>query len=71
MHKIIISLIVIVALSTSCRKSYNCTCTTAQPGVDIVTTTENIDNFKNKANTICTNIGITIAGTATTTCAIQ
>ena len=71
MKQIILSLIIVATLSASCRKQYNCVCTTAQPGVDIVNTSETITNFKNKANTICTNIGITIAGTATTTCAIQ
>ena len=71
MKKIILSLIVIATLSTSCRKAHTCTCTTLQPGIDAFTTAVTIDNTNSKATTTCNSWAMTVAGTATTTCQIQ
>ncbi len=71
MKKIILSLIAVAALSTSCRKAYTCTCTTLQPGIDNFKTVVTIDNSKSKATTTCNSWAMTVAGTATTTCEIQ
>jgi|GEM_PF-3413377 hypothetical protein len=71
MKKIILSLIIVAALSTSCRKAHTCTCTTLQPGINDFTTVVTIDNTNSKASTTCTGFGMTVAGTATTTCEIQ
>ena len=70
MKKIILPLI-IVTLSTSCRKAYTCTCTTLQPGIDDFKTVVTVDNTKSKASTVCNSWAMTVAGTATTTCALQ
>ena len=71
MKKIILSLIAVMAISSSCRKAYTCTCTTLQPGIDNFITTNTIDNTATKAKTVCSSWQMTVAGTATTTCQIQ
>ena len=71
MKKIILSLVIVTVFSTSCRKAHTCTCTTMQPGVDDFTTTVTIKNTNSKASETCTGFGMTVAGTATTTCEIQ
>jgi hypothetical protein len=64
-------LIVIIALSTSCRKPYYCVCTIYQPNVNPVITTVIIDNTRPKASITCNAIQLVVVGTATTNCYIS
>ncbi len=77
MKKVILSLVVVAALSTaSCKKNYTCTCTVTIPGLANETVSYTIDDTKSKAKTACTAEQTTAtsvyAGTgATATCAIN
>ncbi len=76
MKKVILSLVVVAALSTvSCKKNYTCQCTTTYSGVFAGTpntvTNTTIDNTKSKAKTACDGLSSTVAGASSTTCAIQ
>ncbi|HXD92545.1 MAG TPA: hypothetical protein VNX01_04990 [Bacteroidia bacterium] len=53
MKKIILSLIVVAALSTSCKKNYTCTCTSN----NVVVTSYIINGTKSTATTDCTAKG--------------
>ena len=68
MKKIILSLVVIAALSTACKKNYNCVCSGTSGGLS-VSTNAIIDNTKSKATTAC-NAKAT-AGGPSYTCSIQ
>ena len=72
MKKIILSLLIIVALSimVSCKKDYNCVCTISQTGFPNATTTTVIDDTKSKATTTCTGLANPAAGLSVS-CAIQ
>lgn len=79
MKKVILSLVVVAALSTvSCKKNYTCTCTIvysgALAGTPNATITYTIDDTKSKAKTACTSDATTAtAGGAgeTATCSIN
>ncbi|HXB39743.1 MAG TPA: hypothetical protein VNZ49_04325 [Bacteroidia bacterium] len=71
MRKTILIMIAAIALSTSCRKAYTCTCVTQQPGIEDFKTVVTIDNTQSKAKTTCNSWSMTVAGTATTNCTIQ
>ena len=70
MKKVILSLVVVAALSTACKKNYTCKCTITD-GTTTTTSTSTIDNTKSKATTACNGASATVAGTETTTCSIQ
>ncbi|HTA61487.1 MAG TPA: hypothetical protein VK835_03490 [Bacteroidia bacterium] len=64
MKKVILSLVVVAALSTSCKKDYTCTCT-ATGGYSVSAT---IHDTKSKATTACTAGNNSASGI---TCAIK
>ncbi|HEX7414826.1 MAG TPA: hypothetical protein VF411_12355, partial [Bacteroidia bacterium] len=71
MKKIVLSLVIIAAVSTSCRKPYYCVCTIMQPNINNVTTTVTIDNTRQKASYTCNDIQLIVVGTSSTTCYIS
>lgn len=75
MKKVILSLVVVAALSTaSCKKNYTCTCTVVYSGAFAgqpnTVTTVTIDNTKSKATTACNGLVVSTAG-ATETCSLN
>ena len=69
MKKVILSLVVVAALSTACKKNYTCKCTITD-GTTTTTSTTTIDNTKSKATTAC-NGGNSSSNGVTSTCTIQ
>ena len=69
MKKVILSLVVVAALATSCKKDYNCVCTVTSGGARVSATTV-IHDTKSKAKTACTADQTTVGG-VTSSCAIQ
>jgi hypothetical protein len=73
MKKITLLAVAFVAISfASCKKNYNCECTTVNtiiPG-DVVTSTT-IKNTKKKATSSCEALNTSNAGFSTTTCKIK
>lgn len=71
-----ILIIGIVSLSAiSCKKNYNCVCTTVYSGVmqgtPNVTQTTTIDDTKTNATVQCNDKAGSVAGGSTTTCVLQ
>ena len=69
MYKIISVLIIVLALTTACKKNYTCTCTVLFSGTTSLTSTS-FDNPKAEAKSQCTALNQTTA-TQTVTCAIN
>jgi hypothetical protein len=72
MKKIILSLIIVAALSISCKKNYNCVCNGALYGGQTTNVTIIVNDTKSKAKTTCANYQTSsTVGTETITCSIQ
>jgi hypothetical protein len=69
MQKIILTLVLLIALTTACKKNYTCTCTVLFSGTTSLTSTS-FDNTKAEAKSQCTALNQTTA-TQTITCALN
>jgi hypothetical protein len=69
MRRIVLILIIVIALSTACKKNYTCTCAVIFNGLTSYTSTS-FDGTKNEAKSECTALNQTTA-TQTVTCALN
>jgi len=72
MKKVILSLIIVAALSTACKKNYNCLCVATLSGGGTTNVTSVINDTKSKATKTCTSYETSSAvASETLTCTIQ
>jgi hypothetical protein len=73
MKKSVLSLLIIVLITVSCKKSYNCECiiTYNVAGNPKVAATTILNDTKIRATKDCNNLSTVVAGVSTTTCSIQ
>jgi len=69
----VLLLIVVILLTVSCKKSYNCECiiTYNVVGTPKVAATTILDDTKIRATKACTNLSTVVVGVSTSTCTIQ
>ena len=69
MKKIILSLVVIAALSTACKRNHSCVCTVVDGSITTTGTSE-IDDTKSNAAATCASYTVAVNG-GTETCVIK